>query len=149
MKRFLKRLLLYVVGFGIGLLILANVTSYSTGERTGHIVKLEKKGLLFKTWEGSLDMSIFQGARPNKGSVENTLWIFTVADNKIAQEIQEANMRGNRVILHYKEKYMKLFWIGDTKYIVTSVDEVKEENPQTPAGNPPIMEGQSPAGEKL
>lgn len=63
MKRFLRKLLLYVIGFGIGLLILANVTSYSKGERTGHIVKLEKKGLLFKTWEGSLDMSIFSGSQ--------------------------------------------------------------------------------------
>ncbi len=89
MKRFLRKLLLYVIGFGIGLLILANVTSYSKGERTGHIVKLEKKGLLFKTWEGSLDMSIFQGARPNKGNVENTLWTFTVSDDKIAQQIQD------------------------------------------------------------
>ena len=149
MKRFLRKLLLYVIGFGIGLLILANVTSYSKGERTGHIVKLEKKGLLFKTWEGSLDMSIFQGARPNKGNVENTLWTFTVSDDKIAQQIQDANMRGNRVILHYKEKYMKLFWIGDTKYIVIAVDEVKENPPQSPSDNPPIMVTQPGTGTKL
>ncbi len=54
------------------------------------------------------------------------MWSFSVESDKIAQAIQDANSRGNRVVLHYKEKYFRLFWVGDTKYIVTAIQEVQD-----------------------
>ncbi|MCO5277797.1 MAG: hypothetical protein M9911_07390 [Saprospiraceae bacterium] len=137
MKNFLRRLLLYLSGLSIGFLLLFTFTNYSTGEQTGHIIKLEKKGFVFKTWEGSLDRSIYQGVRPTKGNAENTMWSFSVESDKIAQAIQDANSRGNRVVLHYKEKYFRLFWVGDTKYIVTAIQEVQDNiSNQTPIQTP-------------
>jgi len=144
MLRFAKRLLLILILAGIGLLALFTLTNYSEGERAGSITKLSKKGIIFKTWEGSIDMGIYQGARPNKGSVENTIWDFSVANDDIAKQIQEANARGNRVVLHFKEKYMKLFWVGETKYIVTAVEEVKNNDYGAPPAQQEVK-GQSPA----
>lgn len=142
MKNFFRRLLLYMAGLSIGFLLLFSFTNYSTGEQSGHIIKLEKKGVIFKTWEGSLDRSIYQGSRPTKGPTENTMWTFTVESDKVAQAIQDANLKGNRVVLHYKEKYFKLLWIGDTKYIVTGVQEIQElpsyqAPPASPSTTPP------------
>ena len=31
-------------------------------------------------------------------------------------------LSGKRVRLHYEQKYMKYFWLGDTEFYVTKVD---------------------------
>jgi hypothetical protein len=137
MRTFAKRFFIIILVVGAGLLALFTLTNYSDGERAGNITKLSRKGVIFKTWEGSLDMGIYQGAKPKTGNVENTIWDFSVADADVAHKIQEANARGNRVVLHYEEKYMKIFWVGDSKYVVTSVEEVMNPNAVETAPAPP------------
>ena len=140
MRTFAKRFLIIILVAGAGLLALFTLTNYSDGERAGNITKLSRKGVIFKTWEGSLDMGIYQGAKPKTGNVENTIWDFSVADAEVARKIQEANARGNRVVLHYEEKYMKLFWVGDSKYVVSSVEEVNAPGVES---NLPPQQGQA------
>lgn len=142
MRRFIKRFFIILLLAGVGILALFTFTNYSDGERAGNITKLDRRGIIIKTWEGSLDMGIYQGAKPKVGNVENTIWNFSVADTEVARKIQDANARGNRVVLHYEEKYMKLFWVGDSKYVVTSMDEVMEPGTlnQVPSNTPPQQE---------
>ncbi len=155
MRKFVKRFVIFALLIGAVILAFVSFTNYSDGERSGNITKLSRKGVIFKTWEGLLDQGIYQGARPNKGTVENTIWEFSVADNGVAQKMQEINARGNRVVLHYKEKYMKLFWVGDSKYIVTAVDEITTNNGeqappvQEQQKQAPVTEQQTPAGNKV
>ena len=124
MRKFVKRFVIFALLIGAAILAFVTFTNFSDGERSGNITKLSRRGVIFKTWEGSLDQGIYQGARPNKGNVENTIWEFSVGDKEVAQKMQEITARGNRVVLHYEEKYMKIFWVGDSKYIVTAVDEI-------------------------
>lgn len=62
MRRFIKRFFIILLLAGAGILALFTFTNYSDGERAGNITKLSRKGILIKTWEGSLDMGIYQGA---------------------------------------------------------------------------------------
>lgn len=154
MRRFIKRFLIIVVVLGVGLLALFTLTNYSDGERAGNVTKISRKGVIFKTWEGSLDMGIYQGAKPKVGNVENTIWEFSVADKDVALKIQDANARGNRVVLHYVEKYMRLFWVGDSKYVVTGMEEVPAPGQNIPpqqeqVKQAPSTEQQTPAGNKV
>ncbi len=100
--------------------------SYSDGYRIGTVIKLSKKGYVFKTYEGQLNLEFFPSAsqttKPN-GSQSN-IWDFSVADKQVASDIERANDHGKRVKLYYDEKYYRLPWAGETKYIVNKVEEL-------------------------
>ncbi len=109
----------------IGLLILAagflsTQMAYSEGDRAGVVSKLSKKGYVFKTHEGELNV----GAQGQVGNMSNNLWSFTIAggDDKLTKDIEDAMTTGKRVKLHYEQRYMKFSWMGDTEYFVTSVE---------------------------
>ena len=85
--RFLRRLLFFLILIAILLGVGAYYASFSEGERTGNLIKFSHKGIIFKTWEGTLDLGIFQGARPSTGRVENTIWEFSVPSDEIAAKI--------------------------------------------------------------
>jgi hypothetical protein len=109
----------------IGLLIVAATflstqMAYSEGDRAGVVSKLSKKGYIFKTHEGELNV----GAQGQVGNMSNNLWQFTIAggDDKLTKEIEDAMTTGKRVKLHYEQRYMKFSWMGDTEYFVTKVE---------------------------
>ncbi len=109
---------------GIGLLILIFAVflffyfaNYSTGTRAGVVMKISKKGVLFKTQEGMLDV----------GTI-NDPWNFSVASSQddVLATLNEVQKTGERVQLHYQEKYVQLFWRGDTKYFVVRVEKMSD-----------------------
>ncbi|MCB0105990.1 MAG: hypothetical protein KDE53_08770 [Caldilineaceae bacterium] len=123
-KKFFRRLFLYlllalVVGGGVYMLY-ANWT-YSEGSRTGYLVKISKKGYLFKTYEGQLNLGGFK-ADEETGVIGN-IWEFSLTDDKIFQEL--GNLEGQKVTLKYKEINKAMPWQGDTNYFIVDV-EVKE-----------------------
>ena len=103
-----------------GFLMYANFT-YSKGYRNGTVIKISSKGMMFKTWEGQLNI----GAYTNEGSgAPTTIWEFSVpgSSDKVLEDINSSIDQGKRVKLHYKEKLMTLPWRGDTKYLIYKVD---------------------------
>ena len=94
--------------------------AYSEGDRAGVVSKLSKKGYIFKTQEGELNV----GAQGQVGNMVSNLWQFTVesGDEKLSKDIEDAMTTGKRVKLHYEQRYMKFSWMGDTEYFVTKVD---------------------------
>ena len=85
--------------------------TYSDGEKSGQLIKMSRRGVIFKTYEGTLNLS------PN-GMM--TAWDFSAQNNDIAEKLQAFD--GKMVTVHYKQRYQVFFWQGDTDYIV---DEVK------------------------
>ena len=126
MKSFLIKFLVFLLLLGAAFIAFIYYSNYSSGERVGNIIKFSNKGIIIKTWEGQMDLGIFQGAKPSKGEAANTIWDFSVTDPLVVEKIHEANRTGSRVVLQYNEKYMRLFWLGDTKYIVTHAELVAE-----------------------
>lgn len=114
-----------------GLLLLVFLYFYLFGERSngfraGTISKLSDKGMIFKTGEGDLYMSMIIGENSAAAGTTN-IWNFSVKDDqKLKDELNRYMLNGNRVQLHYSEKWITLPWRGDTPYIV---DEVKSEDP--------------------
>ena len=98
--------------------------SYSSGYRAGRIMKLSHKGFVFKTYEGQLDIGGLQGGGDDGAA--STVWDFSVKDDEVVTAINEAVDYGWDVKLHYREKYYKLFFFGDTKYFVYEVEKIKE-----------------------
>jgi hypothetical protein len=90
--------------------------AYSTGERTGYVQKISKKGWLCKTWEGELAMTTAPGTAPQ-------IFSFTVPDDATAHRIEQ--LAGNRVALAYQQhKGVPSSCFGETEYFVTGARAV-------------------------
>jgi len=107
----------------VGVAAFVMMGSYSEGYRTGNLMKLSKKGVVFKTWEGELNVGGFSDGGGD-GDMATTVWSFSVSDDAIVKEIETAVDKGVKVKLKYVEKYFQIDFCGDTKYFVTEVEQV-------------------------
>jgi len=90
--------------------------SYSSGERSGYIQKVSKKGWICKTWEGELAMTTVPGTAP-------LIFPFSVRDEATARRIQQAG--GQRVVLSYEQhKGIPSSCFGETEYFITGVRSI-------------------------
>ncbi len=91
--------------------------NYSSGERSGFVQKLSKKGWVCKTWEGEMAMVSMPGTAPE-------IFNFSVRDDAIADKINR-NM-GKRVALSYEQhKGVPTTCFGETDYFVTDIKPVE------------------------
>jgi len=84
------------------------------GYRAGELIKISKRGLLFKTWEGRL----------SQGVSEEQQFNFSVqkSDKEVLDQLKE--FQGKKVRVTYIERFGTFFWLGDTKYYVKKVELV-------------------------
>jgi hypothetical protein len=118
MKKFLIKFLIAFVFILAGYFAFIYFANYSEGIRAGELVKFSSKGVLIKTWEGEISQGVSEGQ----------LFEFSVED-KEKDVIQNLNdFQGKYVKLHYFERYSKIFWLGDTKFFITKVEEDTQRN---------------------
>jgi uncharacterized protein YwgA len=103
--------------------------TYSTGVRAGIVMKLSKKGRILKTYEGQLNMQVF-GANKSADNQFSQTWEFSVekSDEDVIKEIEMVALSGERVNLHYIERYSSFPWRGETKYFVQRVERLGASN---------------------
>lgn len=117
---------------GLGLIVIIGLAissyfvfgSYSQGYRAGTVMKISKKGVMVKTWEGELNVGGLQD--PGEDGMATTVWNFTVSEDSVVEKIESAVDQGKRVKLMYKEKFYQFDFMGDTKYFVYDVVEIAE-----------------------
>lgn len=90
---------------------------YSEGTKAGQLNTFQKKGFVFKTYEGKIIQSGFQK------NIQSNEFNFSVEEERIAR-ILEANS-GREMNLRYKRFLGALPWRGVEKYIVDSVLEIR------------------------
>ena len=102
--------------------LIALTYTYSSGTRTGYLLKLSEKGWICKTWEGELAMATAPGVAPEK-------FIFTVRSDSLASALTEEIKQGrSRVALEYREhRGVPTRCFGDTPYFVEGFSVVKDD----------------------
>lgn len=112
MKRFLSYagIAIFIV-FVIYVCFIYFVT-FSEGYRAGELIKISKRGLVFKTWEGRL----------SQGVSEEQQFNFSVqkSDKEVLEKLKD--FQGKKVKLTYIERFGTFVWMGDTKYYVKEVE---------------------------
>ena len=93
---------------------------YSDGDRTGVVVKLSKKGLIWKTWEGQMNLGSM--STDGNGVAVPSTFLFSVADDGVVKQIQAAAKNGARITLHYDQPLALPFSKGESGYLITSTD---------------------------
>lgn len=118
-KLWAKRLLIALLVAGvvtIGFYFLWSNYVYSEGTRAGTLIKISKKGYLFKTYEGQLKMGGID--LKNQDELSDT-WSFSVRKQAIVDQLEE--LQGERVVLRYEEINYAMPWQGDTNYFIVEV----------------------------
>jgi len=121
----LKRVGAGLAVFLVVALLFVLYANYSSGVRAGVPVKFSRKGVVFKTHEGELNVG---GLTNSEEGAIPTTWNFSVRkyEEEVLEEMERAMTEQKRVKLHYNEKYVQLFWRGDTKYFVYEVEILEE-----------------------
>jgi hypothetical protein len=113
--------------FSIAILFASCTENYSNGERIGMITKFSKKGLIWSSWEGTLNITQtgMNSANQFEFSVDND-----VNDPKVIATLDSAATYGWKVKVKYHETFGKN-WLnnrGETNYFVKEV-EVLDKDP--------------------
>lgn len=121
-KKVLSTILVLLVLIGIGTFSFLYFGTYSEGVRSGIIMKVSKRGTLFKTYEGQLNMEGFGAV--NAENEFSEVWEFSVekSHTDVIEKLEQASLDGGRINLKYIERFTPFFWRGDTKYFVTEVE---------------------------
>lgn len=116
-KKFLLIAVTVVLLGIVGYFAFVYYVPYSEGVRAGELIKISRKGVVVKTWEGQISQGI-SGAQIFSFSVEGS-------KPEVIEKLKE--FQGRYVKVDYIERYTTFFWWGDTKYFITSVQE--EQSP--------------------
>ena len=95
--------------------------TFSEGTRAGTLIKISRKGVIFKTYEGQLNLGGFR--TDGQAGLSGNIWEFSVLRRDVYQKLQQ--YEGKQVKLHYRERYKAMPWQGDTNYFVYEVEEVR------------------------
>ena len=129
-----KRVLVIVLLLCFAIFAFMYFGNYSKGTRAGVVMKISKKGTIFKTWEGQMNLETFGAIKAENIVSETFEFSIKRGSDELIEEIRAASLSGERINLNYKEKFIKVFWRGDTKYFATGVErgaagqDLKEKN---------------------
>ncbi len=87
------------------------------GTQAGTLNIFQKKGVIFKTYEGKIILSGF------KANVQSNEFSFSVVNEKVADQLLKVS--GREVNIHYIQYFGSLPWRGMQTYIVDSIYEVR------------------------
>jgi len=120
--KMLKKILIVILIIAIAVGAFLYFGTYSEGHRAGIIMKVSKKGTIFKTWEGQMNLETF-GAMKSENIVSET-FSFSIEDGNqdLIDELNAAALSGDRVNLKYIERYISVSWRGETKYFAIDVE---------------------------
>lgn len=116
MKKFLILFFTAII-IGIALYVTAvyHVT-FSEGFRSGELIKVSKKGILFKTWEGEISQGVSEAQR----------FSFSIETDQARIIDLMKEYQGKFVRLTYKERFSTFPWLGDTLYYIIDIELIEE-----------------------
>jgi len=117
-----KKILIGILIIALAVMAFLYFGTYSEGHRAGVIMKVSKKGAIFKTWEGQMNLETFGAIKSD--NIVSEIFSFSIekGNQDLIDELNAAALSGDRVNLKYKQRYIAVFWRGDTKYFAIDVE---------------------------
>ena len=96
---------------------------YAEGTKAGVLNTIQKKGFLFKTWEGKIIQTGF--SNNTNAAIQSNYFDFSVSNERVAKILMENS--GREMELHYNRYLGALPWRGVQSYVVDSVYRMGEK----------------------
>lgn len=126
MKSILKKVGILLVLLMFIALPIIYFGSYSQGTQAGVVMKISKKGVIFKTWEGRLDMGTM--GRVADSNLGTKIYEFSIdgSNEELLKQLHDVQLSGVRVNIFFDQKYIAVPWRGETKFFVTKIESSGE-----------------------
>ena len=89
---------------------------YSEGERTGYVTKISVKGIIWKTYEGEMQIGVGEMAALQEP------FKFSITDKTVLKKVSALAGSGKKARLKYIEWLVMPFKIGESGYELIKVD---------------------------
>jgi hypothetical protein len=124
-KRVLRIILLFIVLIAAGIFSFYYWATYEEGVMSGKVLRVSQKGVVFKTYEGKINLETFGALKGTSPIAESFDFSIEKSDKELIDQLQQVSLSGERVNLHFKKRYAAFPWRGDTKYFATQVERVE------------------------
>ncbi|RPH33293.1 MAG: 6-phosphogluconate dehydrogenase [Bacteroidales bacterium] len=125
MKFIIRFLIIALIAF-IAIAAFMYWGTYEEGVMAGKVLRISKKGVIFKTYEGKLNLETFGALKGASPIAESFDFSVEGSNKELIKQLEEVALSGERVNLHYKKRYMSFSWRGNTKYFATMVERSKQ-----------------------
>lgn len=123
--RIIRRILILIVLMLFGYFAFNYWAVYERGIMAGKVLRISEKGIVFKTYEGKLNLETFGALKGTSPIAESFNFSVEKKDTTVIRQLQEVSLSGERVSLHFKKRYKAFPWRGETKYFITKVERQK------------------------
>ncbi len=121
-RKVLKITIITVILVGIAVLSYMYWGVYERGVMAGKVLRISEKGVMFKTYEGKINLETF-GALKGTSPIAESFDFSVESDQKeLIKELEVVALSGERVNLSYVKRYVRFPWRGDTKYFATKIE---------------------------
>ena len=99
--------------------------TYEEGVMAGKVLRISEKGMLFKTYEGKINLETFGALRGASPIAESFDFSVYKSENELIEELRKVSLSGERANLYFEKHYLTFPWRGDTKYFATRVERLE------------------------
>lgn len=124
-KKILRRILLIVIVLGLIVLAFLYWGVYERGVMAGKVLRITQKGVVFKTYEGKLNLETFGALKGTSPIAESFDFSVEGDQTEVIKELEQVALSGERVNLKFVRRFAAFPWRGDTKYFVEGVERLK------------------------
>ncbi|MEI7978737.1 MAG: hypothetical protein WCI53_07815 [Bacteroidota bacterium] len=98
---------------------------YENGLMAGKVLRISKKGFVFKTYEGKLNLETFGALKGVSPIAESFDFSVEASEVEIIKQLEDVSLSGERINLYFTKRYMVFPWRGETKYFATKLERSK------------------------
>lgn len=124
--KFIKRFLIIALILFVAIAAFLYWGTYEEGVMAGKVLRISKKGVIFKTYEGKLNLETFGALKGASPVAESFDFSVDGSNKELIKQLEEVALSGERVNLHYKKRFTTFFWRGNTKYFATKIERSKQ-----------------------
>jgi hypothetical protein len=99
--------------------------TYEDGVMAGKVLRISEKGVMFKTYEGKINLETFGALKGTSPIAESFDFSVEKSDKDLIKELQTVALSGERVNLYFVKRYARFPWRGDTKYFATRIERLQ------------------------
>jgi hypothetical protein len=123
-KKIVKLVSISLLVIAIGVFAFLYWATYEEGVMAGKVLRISEKGMLFKTYEGKINLETFGALRGASPIAESFDFSVYKSENELIEELRKVSLSGERVNLYFEKHYLTFPWRGDTKYFATRVERL-------------------------
>lgn len=97
---------------------------YERGVMAGKILRISQKGVIFKTYEGKINLETFGALKGSSPIAESFDFSVEKSDTELIKQLEDVALTGERVNLYFVKRYTTFPWRGETKYFASRIERL-------------------------